>query len=51
MSLSDTMVRVTLEVSDRVVDLNGELKEALPKFAIRVRVDDKGAVITAINAG
>jgi hypothetical protein len=50
-SLSDTTVRVTLEISDRVVSPNGELKEALPKFAIKVRVDDKGAVITAINAG
>ncbi len=50
-SLSDTSVRVTLEISDRVVSPNGELKEALPKFVIKVRVDDKGAVITAINAG
>jgi hypothetical protein len=50
-SLSETIVRVTLEISDRVMSPNGELKEALPKFAIKVRVDDNGAVITAINAG
>jgi hypothetical protein len=50
-SLPDATVRVTLEISDRVVSPNGELKEALPKFAVRVRVDDKGAVIMAINAG
>jgi len=50
-SLSDSIVRVTIQINDRVMNPNGELKEALPKFVIKVRVDDKGAVITAINAG
>jgi len=50
-SLTDTIVRVTLEIADRVVDVNGELTEVSYKFAIKVRVDGTNAVITAINAG
>ncbi len=50
-SLSDTTVRVTMQINDRVTSPNGELVEVLPKFAIKVRVDGTNAVITAINAG
>lgn len=50
-SLPDTTVRVTMQINDRVINANGELTEVLSKFVIRVRVDDSGAVITAINAG
>ena len=45
------IVRVTMQINDRVINANGELRGALSKFVIKVRVDDRGAVITAINAG
>jgi hypothetical protein len=51
-SLSDTIVRVTLQISDRVTGPNGEVNEVYSKFAIKVRVDDEnGAIVIAIDAG
>ncbi len=50
-SLTDDTVRVTMDINDRVLTGNGELVEVVKIFYIRVRVDDDGAVITAINAG
>jgi hypothetical protein len=50
-SLSGDTVRVTIEINDRVDDGQGRLVEVVKTFAVRVRVDDDGAVVTAINAG
>jgi hypothetical protein len=49
--LTDDSVRVTVEIEDRVLTGSGELVETVKTFYIRVRVDEAGAVITAINAG
>ena len=51
LSLTGDTVRVTLEISDRVTNGRGELVETTKRFFIKVRVDSKGAVVTAINAG
>ena len=48
-TLSGNVIRVTMAINDRVIDGQGELKEVLKHFAIKVRVDDAGAVIIAIN--
>lgn len=50
-TLSDGTVRVSLQISDRVVNNAGEPVEQGKGFVIRVRVDGENAVITAINAG
>ena len=50
-SLSGNTVRVTMEINDRVSNGRGELEETVKRFAIQVRVDSRGAVITAIGAG
>jgi hypothetical protein len=50
-SLTGNTVRVTMEVNDRVSNGRGELEETVKRFAIQVRVDSGGAVITAIGAG
>ncbi|MGI5940491.1 MAG: hypothetical protein ACOX8V_07420 [Thermoleophilia bacterium] len=50
-SLSDGIVRVTLDIKDRIVDGRGELVEVVKYFSVRVRVDAGGATIIAINAG
>jgi hypothetical protein len=50
-SLTTDMVRVTMEINDRVANGQGELVETIKRFVIQVRVDEAGAVITAINAG
>ena len=50
-TLTDGTVRVTLGIQDRVSNGQGGEVEKTLRFAIRVRVTAKGAVITAINAG
>ena len=50
-TLTDGTVRVTLGIQDRVSNGQGAVVEKTLRFAIRVRVTAKGAVITAINAG
>jgi hypothetical protein len=40
-----------MEFNDRVTNGRGELEETVKRFAIQVRVDSRGAVITAIGAG
>jgi len=50
-TLTDGTVRVTLGIQDRVGNGQGAVVEKTLRFAIRVRVTAKGAVITAINAG
>ena len=50
-TLTGDTVRVTMDINDRVDDGRGELVETIKRFAIKVRVDSKGAVVTAINAG
>lgn len=45
------VVYITLTVNDRIVDGQGEVLETVKSFAVKVRVDDAGAVIIAINAG
>ena len=50
-SLTGGIVRVTMEINDRVTNGRGELEETVKRFAIQVRVDSRGAVITAIGAG
>ena len=50
-SLTGGIVRVTMEINDRVTNGRGELEETVERFAIQVRVDSRGAVITAIGAG
>jgi len=50
-TLSDGTVRVSLQITDRVVDNAGEVMEKNKGFAVRVSVDGENAVITAINAG
>lgn len=50
-TLSDDTVRVSLQITDRVVNNAGEYVQKDRGFVIRVRVDGEDAVITAINAG
>ncbi len=50
-TLSDGTVRVSLQITDRVVNNAGDYVEKDRGFVIRVRVDGEDAVITAINAG
>jgi hypothetical protein len=49
--LGDEVVRVTLDVNDRIVNGRGELVETVKHFFVQVRVDKNSAVIIAINAG
>ena len=51
LSVSGDTVRLTLDINDRVVNGQGELVDTIKHFVIKVRVDSKGAVVTAISAG
>lgn len=50
-SLTGDTVRVTVDIDDRVLTANGEQVEMVKTYYIQVRVDEDGALITAINAG
>jgi len=50
-TLPDGTVRVTLDMQDRVSNGQGVLVEKILRFAIRVQLSAKGAVIVAISAG
>lgn len=50
-ALGADIQRVTIAINDRVDNGSGELVETVKGFVLKVRVDSKGAVIIAINAG
>jgi hypothetical protein len=50
-AISDDTLRVTLEFYDAETDNDGNLTEVVRTFAIKVRANDEGVMIIAINKG
>jgi hypothetical protein len=50
-TLSSNVLRLTLNINDRIVNGKGEQVETVKHFFVQVRVDAGSAVIIAINAG